>query len=194
MQDRGMQIMHVDLILYNIETQLVAFPDGNAALNASARQPHRESVGMMVATVVSALAHGRSPEFTAPDHQGRVEQAALLEILHKRRAGLVGILTVLLDVFHEISVLVPGFVVKLHESHATLHKSPGEDTIIRKRRLTRFGAVHFKYGFRFTRDVHQLGCARLHPKGHFKRADARSNFRIARDAETYFVEAAYGIE
>jgi hypothetical protein len=39
---------------------------------------------------------------------------------------LVGILTVLFDVLHQISVLVPGLVVELHETHATLHQPPGE--------------------------------------------------------------------
>ncbi len=70
MQDSRVQIMHVNLVLYDVETQLVAFPQRDAAFNAAAGQPHRESIGMMVAAVVSALAHGRPAEFAAPDHQG----------------------------------------------------------------------------------------------------------------------------
>ena len=37
-----------------------------------------------------ALDHRRAPEFAAPDDERVVEQAALLEILDQRRAGLIG--------------------------------------------------------------------------------------------------------
>ena len=51
----------------------------------------------MVAAVVAALHHRRAAELAAPDHERVVEQAALLQILDQRRAGLIGVLAVLLD-------------------------------------------------------------------------------------------------
>ena len=57
-----------------------------------------KAFGMMVAAVVAALHHRRAAELAAPDDQRVVEQAALLEVLDQRGAGLVGVLAVLLEV------------------------------------------------------------------------------------------------
>ena len=68
--------------------------EGDARLDAAAGQPHREGVGMMVAAVVAALDHRRAAELAAPDDERVVEQAALLQVLDERRAGLVGVAAV----------------------------------------------------------------------------------------------------
>ena len=47
-------------------------------------------VGVVVAAVVAALHHRRAAELAAPDDQRVVEQAALLQVLDQRGAGLVG--------------------------------------------------------------------------------------------------------
>ena len=48
-QNRGMQIMDVHAILGDVETEVIAFADGNAGLDAAAGHPDRKGSGVMVA-------------------------------------------------------------------------------------------------------------------------------------------------
>ena len=91
-----MQVVHVNLVLHDVESQLIGFAQRDAGLDAAAGQPHRERVGMMVAAVAAALHHRRAAKFAAPDDQRVLEHAALLQILDQRRARLIGVLAVLL--------------------------------------------------------------------------------------------------
>ena len=97
-QDRRVQVVDVDLILRDVEAELVGLADSDAGLHAAAGHPHGEGVRMMVAAVGAALHHRRAAKLAAPDHQRVVEQAALLQILDQRGAGLVGVVAVLLEV------------------------------------------------------------------------------------------------
>ena len=136
---------------------------------------------MMVAAVVAALHHRRAAEFAAPNHQRVFEQAALLEILDERGAGLVGVRdSSWSDVSDQVAMLVPGFVVELHEAHAALDQPAGEQAIVGKRRLARLGAVQLEHVLRFLGRIHQLRRAALHPEGHLEGVDARGDLRIAR--------------
>src|SRR3954447_13065253 len=82
MQDRGMQVVHVNSMLRCIEAKVIAFTKRNARLNATSRQPHREAIRVMVATIVAApLHHRRAAELTAPDNERIVQKSALLESL-----------------------------------------------------------------------------------------------------------------
>jgi len=98
----------------------------------------------MVPSVGTALNHRRPPELAAPDDERVVEQAPLLQVAHKRGTGFVRIATVGLQIVHEVPVLVPGFVKKLHAAHATLDHAAGQQAISRERRLTWLSAVHFE--------------------------------------------------
>src|SRR5713226_4059136 len=118
--------MHVHLVLGDIKAQFVALSDRDARFDAPARKPHREGIGMMVAAVVATLHHGRASKLPAPDHQRILEQSALLQVPNESGGGLISILAVLLDVFDEVGVLIPCFMVKLDKSHPALHKSPRE--------------------------------------------------------------------
>ena len=53
-------------------------------------------------------------------------------------------------------MLIPGLVIELHEAHAALDQSPRQQTVVRKRRLARLGAVHLQDVLRFLGKVHQL--------------------------------------
>src|SRR4051794_22153356 len=110
MQDRGVQIVHVDTVLRHIETKVIALAERNARLNAAAGKPHRKRVRMMVATIVAtSLHHWRAPELAAPNNERVVQKSALLEILHQGCAGLVRMLAIISNVVHEVTVLVPRF-------------------------------------------------------------------------------------
>src|SRR5262245_37149185 len=114
MQERGVQVADVDAVLHGVEAEFVALAKRQTAFDAAAGQPHREGVGMMVTAVGAALDHRRATEFAAPNDERLIKESALLEVLNEGRASAVGIEAVLLDVFDEVAVLVPGFVKELH--------------------------------------------------------------------------------
>ena len=117
---------------------------------------------MVVAAVVAALDHRRAAELAAPDDQRVVEQAALLQVLDQRRAGLVGVArSSFFRSADEVAVLVPRLVEDLHEPHAPLDQPAGQQAVVGERRLARLGAVHLeRCACGSLRDVHQLRGAR----------------------------------
>src|SRR5438270_5322434 len=125
-----MQIMDADLVCRGIEAELVRFAQSDARLNSAAGEPHGEAIRVMIASIIAALDHGGPAKFTAPDYQGILEHVALLEIFDQRRAGLIGVLAVLLEIGGEIDVLVPGFVKELDEAHAALDQPSRQETVI----------------------------------------------------------------
>src|SRR4051812_32050375 len=113
--------MDVDAILRSVETEVIAFTQGDAWFDAAAGEPHCETIRMMVAAVVSAaLHHWRAAEFAAPDDKRLIKKASLFEIFHQGRAGLVGIHAILLNVMGQVTMLVPRFMEDFNASHAAL--------------------------------------------------------------------------
>ena len=91
------------LVLDDVEAEFVGLAEDDAGLDAAAGEPHREGVDVVVAADgVAVLAHRRAAEFAAPDDQRVVEQAALLEVVHERGAGLVDFAADLLEVVVEV--------------------------------------------------------------------------------------------
>src|SRR5262249_7088770 len=68
MQNGGVQVVDVDLLLGRVPAELVGGAMGHAAPDAAASQPHREPERVMLAAVV-ALGSRRPPELAAPEHQ-----------------------------------------------------------------------------------------------------------------------------
>ena len=148
----------------------------------------------MVAAVGAALDHRRPAELAAPDHQRVVEQAALLQVLDQRRAGLVGVLAILLEIRHEVAVLVPRLVEQLDEPDAPLDQPAGEQAVVGERRLAWLGAVHVEDVLRLLGDVHELRGARLHPERHLERVDAGGDLGVADGVEPDLVQAVDRVE
>src|SRR5437763_4839208 len=117
---------------------------------------------MMVSSVITTLDHRCAPKFSAPDYERVLQHPALFQVLDQRGAGLVRVAAILLEVSDQIAVLVPGFVEKLNKAHATFNEPPREQTIIRKGRLARLSAVHFKDVLWFFANIHQFRRAGLH--------------------------------
>ncbi len=71
--------------------------------------------------------------------------SALFEIFVERCARTIGcqgnLIERLIKVAFAVSVMVPTAVIKLHETHASLDQSTGEQAVVGKRRLPRRGAV-----------------------------------------------------
>jgi hypothetical protein len=68
MQDRRMQIVHMQSIFDRMESDLVGAADGLSASDSTSGHPHGKAVGVVIATV-SFFAHGCTTEFPTPDHQ-----------------------------------------------------------------------------------------------------------------------------
>src|SRR5204863_6236889 len=62
-QQRRVQIMDVDFVSGRIEPEFVGTAQGNARLDATAGEPHRETIGMMIPAIIAALDHRRASKF-----------------------------------------------------------------------------------------------------------------------------------
>jgi hypothetical protein len=94
-QDRRLQVVHVDRVLGDVVAEVVGRAVGEARLDAAARHPAGEAARVMIAAVVGrgelALRVVRAPELAAPDDQRVVEQAALFQVGDQRVAGAVDV-------------------------------------------------------------------------------------------------------
>ena len=90
MEDRGMEVVHVNSVDCRGESELVGGAVHMAAANTTAGQPHRETVMIMVAARESRqLGDGCTAELTAPEYQHLFEQPALFQIGQESGDGLV---------------------------------------------------------------------------------------------------------
>ena len=82
MQNRGMQIVDMDLLIHRVPAEFVGGAVDRPAFHAAAGQPHRETKRMVVPPV-ALLGHRRPAELAAPDDQRVLEQAARPQVLEK---------------------------------------------------------------------------------------------------------------
>ena len=92
--DGGLQVVDVDRVFGDAEAEFVGAAELEAPFDAAAGKPHREGVGIVIASEDGALggasfAEGSATEFAAPDNQRVVEQAALAQIVDQRGDRLV---------------------------------------------------------------------------------------------------------
>lgn len=188
MQQGGVQVVDVDGIFSNIETEFVARAIGKAALNTAPSHPERKSVGMMVSAIVAPLHHRGSAELPAPDDDRVIEQPALFEIADEGGAWFVGFLTILLEATDKVAMLVPGFVEQLNEADAAFDQSPGEQTVRGVAGLSRFDTVEIERFLRLPGEIHQFWSTRLHAISHLVGIDPGGDFGIAHEIEAHRIE------
>src|ERR1700761_1869329 len=95
-----MNIMYMHRVLNRLPAKLVRLPVAETLLDPAARQPHREPMRIMIASVVhraraksAAHLHHRRTAKLGPSHNNRlVKETARLQILDQRRKRLVGVL------------------------------------------------------------------------------------------------------
>ena len=115
----------------------------------------------------AALPHRRAAEFAAPEHQGVVEQAALLEVDDQRRARPVGLLGRDGHVLLDVAMMVPGAVVELDEAHPALGHAPGEQAVAGEAAIALLlDAVAREGRRRLPAQVGEAGHRGLHAVGH----------------------------
>ena len=115
---------------------LVGLAVVDAPLDAAAGQPGGEGVRVVVAAGAPFL-HDRQPaELAVPDHQRRVEQAALLQIGQQAADRLSVSPANWRVVLGDVGVAVPAplvlhaAAVDLHEPHAALDQPPGDQALL----------------------------------------------------------------
>ena len=88
----GVEIVNGAAVFDGVVAKLIGFSITHPAAHATACHPHGEPIGVVVASqwAFSLLDGRRSTEFSSPDHQGIIEQSAVLQVGDQRRAGLVG--------------------------------------------------------------------------------------------------------
>ena len=165
----------------------------------AAGHPEGEASGVVVATVGgighAALAVDGAAEFAAPDDEGLVEQAALLEIGHERGGGLIGVSALLAEVVGQVVVVVPAHVVELHETDAALDHAACEQAVACiGSGLVNVGAVQVENVLGFVADVGEIGHGGLHAEREFVLLDARQDFRVVSDVVLLLVKVAELVE
>ena len=81
LEDRGVEVLDVEAVDLGPVAELVRLTDARAALDPATGHPHREAVGVVVASGALSVLGGRlAAELAAPDDQGAVEQATLLQV------------------------------------------------------------------------------------------------------------------
>src|SRR5205814_8757268 len=114
----------------------VGLADGLAALDAAAAHHCRPGVRIVMAAALGVDLR-RAAELAHPDDQGRVEQAAFLEVAHQRAPGRIENAAQALDLVEVVGVRVPAEAAAvdaaeryLDERHAALDEPPRQQTAL----------------------------------------------------------------
>src|SRR5215468_1664187 len=130
MQDRRVNVVDVRPFFNRAQTDLVRGADDLPSFDAAAGHPHREAPGVVIAPV-AFLVERRTPEFTAPHYQRRIEQPARFQIREQPGDGLIGAGAHFRVIAFEVVVRVPGATrtrVQLDEPYLAFYQSPRQQT------------------------------------------------------------------
>ena len=150
-ENGGVEVVDMHRVRDDIVGKVIRLADDRAALDPAAGEPEREAARVMITPVIRRgelpLRIDAPAEFAAPNHHGVLQQSALLQVLDKGGAWLVGVVALGADVAGQIAVLIPSTVVELDEANPALGEAACEDAVRRvSARLARFRAVVFEDG------------------------------------------------
>jgi len=136
-QHGGVQVMHADGILGGSEAQFVGGSVCLATANPASCQPDRKAPVIVVSTglwfSVGGKFDGRgAAEFAAPEDEGVVEHAALLEIGNECGDGLIDLCGEAAVSRFDVGVIVPrltGPVPELHVADPAFQQSAGDESL-----------------------------------------------------------------
>ena len=186
-------------VLDDVVAEVVGLAIDRTALGAAAGHPHGETARVVVATVVllgeTALAVDRATELAAPDDEGVLEHAALLEVLDERRAGLIDVATLAGHAAGHVGMMVPVVVVDLGEADAALGQATRHEHAVGEAAgLPRLLAIQLEGVLGLAGQIGQFRHACLHAEGHFVLLDARVRLGIAHLAVVDLVERLHAVE
>ena len=137
MQDRGVQVMHMDGVFGDVVAVVVGLAMRHTAADSAPGHPHRETAGVMIASIVLsgqvALTVDGSTELTAPHNQGIFQQSPLLEIADQRRTWLVNVPGLLWNLRRQVRVLIPTHMEQLDESDSSFSQPSSQQAVRRER-------------------------------------------------------------
>jgi hypothetical protein len=84
-KDRCLEIVHVNRVLDDIETELIGLAVLNARFDTATGHPHSEGLGMVITPLAATKGstgfhHWGSPKFTTPYDQGVFEHTSLFQV------------------------------------------------------------------------------------------------------------------
>ena len=188
-EDGRLYIVHGYLALDSIVSDLIGLSMGVPSPDAAASEPYAERIRMMVASLervllpFPVLLHGRPAEFTAPDHQGVLQQSPLFQVQQECGHRLVDH-AAFVDETHvdgpvgRCAVRIPSPVEDLDETDPFLNQFAGEEDVVRQGCLSGACTVELVDIGRLVIDIHHFGNGYLHLVGHLILGDARQDLRI----------------
>ena len=186
-EDCCMEVVEVDLSGDRTEPELIGFPVHDAAFDSASGHPGAEAFGLMFAAMffdgsspAEVLAPWCSSELAAPDHEGVVEETARLEVEDECGTGQVASSTAFGEAATDIAMMVPSIHGDLDEADAGFAEAPCEETCAAIP-VGRFfsDSVEFFGGIAFLRDVHEIGCGRLHAERGLEAIDHALHLSVA---------------
>lgn len=199
MHDRGIQVMHVDAVADDVVAVVVGFAVDVALFDTGSGEEEAVAAWVMIATVVGlgerALRVDGAAEFAAPDDEGVIEQAALLEVFDQSGGGLVGVTALAFDGVGQAAVMVPAHVKELDAAHIALGESAGEQAVRSVGAgLRHIRPIHVQDVLRLVFGVHEVGHAHLHAESHLVLRDAGGRFGVAKSLEVFLIQSRELIE
>ena len=191
-QHRGVEVVNAHRVLRDPVAEVVGGAVGDAPLDATAGQPDREGLHVVVAAV--ALRHRRAAKLRAEDDERVVEHAAAGEILDERCGTAIDLSGRALHVVLHAAVMVPVAVIELDESHAPLGEPPGEQAVGGERAVAPFRAVEVKRAGRFVGEIDEVGHAGLHLECELILGQPRRDLRVAHHRPAKRVEPGDGVD
>src|SRR6185503_17196630 len=134
MQQCCVIIIRTHRIHDRLVSELVGFAVGHAALEAATGDPGAEALSVMVAASLLGfamiLSDRQSANLAAPMNNRRVQEAARLEVHHKRGGRLIGLAAARGQVALDALVGVPDLPVdeQLHETHTAFDEAASDET------------------------------------------------------------------
>ena len=125
MEDGGVKVMDGNRIHCRAMPELIGLAAARSAFDAGAGHPDEKPVGVVIPSL-AFFGDGHASEFTAPDDESALEQAALFEIVDEAGDPAVGLPAEIAMVLFEVAVGVPFVVaIDLDEPDASLDQAAG---------------------------------------------------------------------
>ena len=136
LEDGGIDGVEVDWVFDDVVGEVVGGTVHDASFDAAAGHPHAEVARVVIASVgfagQRALGVDGAAEFTAPDDEGVLEQAAAFEIDDEGGGCLVCVFTLIAERGREVVVLIPATMEDLHGAHAAFEHAACEQRAVRE--------------------------------------------------------------
>ena len=94
----------------------------------------------------------------------------------------------------DAAVMIPIAMIQLNKSNAALSQTARQQAIGCKAAVAPAGSIHVQHVLRLVGNIHQIGNAGLHSKGHLVLADPRGDFGIVRFASLDLIQSSDSVD